>query len=75
VQGAYDGIQKLKTSLPTEWWCHTDLIFVNLNSRKTFFFFNFYICTMHLDTTKAYYSPTNAQGIVTAPKHVETIAM
>jgi len=25
---------------------------------------NFYICTMHLDTIKVYYSPTNAQMIV-----------
>ena len=25
---------------------------------------NFYICTVHLDTTKVYYSPTNALVIV-----------
>ena len=25
---------------------------------------NFYICTMHLDIIKVYYSPTNAQMIV-----------
>ena len=27
------------------------------------FFFNFYICTVRLDTIKVYYSPTNAQVI------------
>jgi hypothetical protein len=27
------------------------------------FFFMFYICTMHLDTTKVYYSPMNTQVI------------
>jgi len=26
MPGTRDGIQKLKTSLPAEWWCHTDLI-------------------------------------------------
>jgi len=26
VPGTPNGIQKLKTSLPAEWWCHTDLI-------------------------------------------------
>jgi len=25
---------------------------------------NFYVCTVHLDTTKVYFSPTNAQVIV-----------
>jgi len=28
------------------------------------FFFNFYICTVHLDTITVCYSPTNAQVIV-----------
>jgi len=28
------------------------------------FFFNFYICTVHLDTIKVYYLPMNAQVIV-----------
>jgi hypothetical protein len=26
VPGTPDDIQNLKTSLPAEWWCHTDLI-------------------------------------------------
>jgi hypothetical protein len=38
------------------------------NAAKLFFFtflkIFFYICTVHLDTIKVYYSPTNAQVIV-----------
>jgi len=37
---------------------------MNKSSKTSNIKFFFYICTLHLDTIKVYYSPTNAQVII-----------